>query len=116
MILLRQHLKASLVSFIFLLQVRQALFCTFTENPHHSGVWASYISLIKIVTLNSTGACLKMCLEEIPECINVGVQTEAENMASLRSYAERRLYTASLQTRRYSASDLENIVHTEWDS
>ncbi|XGW09138.1 hypothetical protein V3C99_011446 [Haemonchus contortus] len=70
MILLRQHLKASLVSFIFLLQVRQALFCTFTENPHHSGVWASYISLIKIVTLNSTGACLKMCLEEIPECIN----------------------------------------------
>uniref|UniRef100_A0A7I4Y7D5 Apple domain-containing protein n=1 Tax=Haemonchus contortus TaxID=6289 RepID=A0A7I4Y7D5_HAECO len=70
MILLRQHLKASLVSFIFLLQVRQALFCTFTENPHHSGVWASYISLIKIVTVNSTGACLKMCLEEIPECIN----------------------------------------------
>ncbi|VDO46384.1 unnamed protein product [Haemonchus placei] len=53
------------------------LSCTYTLAPLHNGPYMSYMSLIKMEILNSTGACLKMCLEEFSECIQIDVAKRA---------------------------------------
>ncbi|XGW09137.1 hypothetical protein V3C99_011445 [Haemonchus contortus] len=68
---IRGNLVLPLSAFLILMQADQMLFCTFTAL-HHNGPYWSYTAPIKWENLSSAGACLKMCVEEIPECVQAG--------------------------------------------
>ncbi|XGW09082.1 hypothetical protein V3C99_011415 [Haemonchus contortus] len=78
---LPQNFRASFVSLLILFQVDQMLFCTFTRfHPAQEGYYSSNSQeLYPQKTPNSTGSCMKMCLE-IPECVAVSTHNTSGNL------------------------------------
>ncbi|XGW09088.1 hypothetical protein V3C99_011417, partial [Haemonchus contortus] len=77
---LPQNFRASFVSLFILFQVDQMLFCTFTRfHPAQEGYYSNNSQeLYPQKTPNSTGNCMKMCLE-IPECVAVSTHNTSGN-------------------------------------
>ncbi|XGW09068.1 hypothetical protein V3C99_011404 [Haemonchus contortus] len=76
---LPQDFRVSLVPLLILSQVDQMFFCTFTSfHPAQEGYYSIYSKkLYPQKTPNSIGICMKMCVEEVPECACISVHNRS---------------------------------------
>uniref|UniRef100_A0A7I4Y6R9 WD_REPEATS_REGION domain-containing protein n=1 Tax=Haemonchus contortus TaxID=6289 RepID=A0A7I4Y6R9_HAECO len=71
---LPQDCTASFVLLLILFQVDQMFFCTFTHFIPAQEIYSNNQSRLYVQkNFNSTGNCMKMCVEELPECVAVSI-------------------------------------------
>ncbi|XGW09072.1 hypothetical protein V3C99_011408 [Haemonchus contortus] len=88
---LPQGFRVSLVSLLILSQVDQMLFCTYTSfHPAQESFLCNQTTL-NVQTPNTTGRCMKMCVE-IPECVAVSIHNTSGNFLCYLWKASQQVY------------------------